>query len=131
MHQTLSRADIGLRFGTSSPRRQFLFEQLEVLASLLRGTGRAKAVFISGSFVGGKISPNDVDLFVVMAAGFTTADLSEPALSVFQHDICRIRYHADVFWVTEAVGEDQIQTVLDVFSRDRDGRNQAIFEVKL
>ena len=36
---------------------------------------------------------------------------------------------ADVLSVTEAVGTDQISDVLNVFSRDRDGRDQPMFEV--
>jgi Polymerase beta, Nucleotidyltransferase len=131
MHQIASLEEIGRQFGTSSPRRQFLFEQLKILTSVLRTTGSVKAAFLFGSFVTGKVSPNDIDLFVVMRAGFSTADLSQPTLTVFQHDNCRIRYHADVFWVTETVGEDRINDVLDVFSRDRQGRSQSIFEVKL
>jgi hypothetical protein len=84
-----------------------------------------------GSFVSGKPSPNDVDLLVVMDAGFSTTHLGGTGLEVFQHDLCRIRYDADVFWVTEAVGNDRIEDLLDVFSRDRDGRDQSIFEVTI
>jgi hypothetical protein len=36
-----------------------------------------------------------------------------------------------VFWVTESVGRDRIEDLLDVFSRDREGQDQPIFEVKL
>lgn len=76
-----------------------------------------------------KASPNDIDLFVVMEAGFTTTHLSARLLEVFQHDVCRIRYHADVFWVTEAIGNDLIADLLDVFSRDRERQQQPVFEV--
>jgi predicted nucleotidyltransferase len=95
----------------------------------LLSTGNVKRVYLFGSFVSGKASPNDVDLLVVMNAGFSTTHLGERSLEIFQHDVCRIRYHADVFWVTEAVGGDRIEDLLDVFSRDRDGRGQSIFEV--
>jgi hypothetical protein len=43
----------------------------------------------------------------------------------------RIRYHADLFWVTEAVGRASIEDLLEVFSRDREGRAQSVIEVKL
>jgi hypothetical protein len=66
-----------------------------------------------------------------MNTGFSTTHLGGKSLEVFQHDVCRIRYHTDVFWVTEAVGRDRIEELLDVFSRDRNGRDQSIFEVKL
>jgi hypothetical protein len=38
-----------------------------------------------------------------MAAGFTTVNLPSRLLGVFQHDLYRLYYHADVFWVTEVV----------------------------
>ena len=52
-------------------------------------------------------------------------------MELFQHDICRIRYQADLFWVTEAVGNACIEDVLEVFSRDREGWAQSVIEVKL
>jgi hypothetical protein len=33
----------------------------------------------------------------VLAIGFTTATLTSPLLEVFQHDPCRLYYHADLF----------------------------------
>ena len=73
--------------------------------------------------------PNDVDLFVVMQAGFSTSGLSDELLAVFMHDTCRIRYNVDVFWVTEAVGAEYIADALAVFSRDRKFRTQSVVEV--
>jgi Family of unknown function (DUF6932) len=78
-----------------------------------------------------KASPNDVDLLVVMKAGFSTTQLSGKVSELFQHDVCRIRYQADLFWVTEVVGNARIEDLLEVFSRDREGRTQSIVEVKL
>jgi len=90
-----------------------------------------KQVFLFGSFVTGKASPNDIDLLVVMNGAFSTANVSGQDLNIFQHDLCRIRFHADLFWVTESVGADRIEDLLDVFSRNRDGRPQPIIEVQL
>jgi len=45
--------------------------------------------------------------------------------------VCRIRYQADLFWVTEVVGNARIEDLLEVFSRDREGRAQSVIEVKL
>ena len=39
--------------------------------------------------------------------------------------------HADLFWVTEAVSRASIEELLEVFSRDREGRAQSVIEVKL
>jgi hypothetical protein len=64
-----------------------------------------------------------------MAAGFTTVHLPAHLLDVFQHDWCRLYYHADVFWVTEEVGREHIEAMLAVFSHDRHGALQPIVEV--
>jgi predicted nucleotidyltransferase len=131
MAEIASLDDLRLRFGTSTPRRQFLFRQLDIIIDQLCATRELKRVFLVGSFVSGKASPNDVDLLVVMNAGFSTTQFGGKVLELFQHDLCRIRYHADLFWVTEAVGKARIDDLLEVFSRDRDGRAQSVIEVNL
>ena len=131
MAEIASLDDLRIRFGTSTPRRQFLCRQLEIVIDQLRVTRSLKQVYLFGSFVSGKASPNDIDLLVVMNAGFSTTQLSGKALELFQHDLCRIRYHADLFWVTEAVSRASIEELLEVFSRDREGRAQSVIKVKL
>lgn len=128
---TASIQEIEARFGTSTPRRQFLFQQLQSLINRVRSIGGVKQVFLFGSFVTGKASPNDIDLFVVMNAAFSTANLRGQDLDIFQHDLCRIKFDADLFWVAETVGADRIRDLLDVFSRNREGQAQPIIEVQL
>ena len=101
MAEIASLDDLRIRFGTSTPRRQFLFRQLEIVIDQLLITRSVKQIYLFGSFVSGKASPNDVDLLVVMNAGFSTTQLGGKVLELFQHDVCRIRYQADLFWVTE------------------------------
>lgn len=127
--EVISITEVKARFGTSTPKRQFLFERFQVVFNLLHETGKVKHVYLFGSFAAAIPSPNDVDLFVVMAADFTTRGLSEDLLSVFTHHACRMRYNADVFWVTEAIGEEQVRAALDVFSRNRMHEPQALLEV--
>jgi predicted nucleotidyltransferase len=131
MAEIASLDDLRIRFGTSTPRRQFLFRQLEIVIDQLLITRSVKQIYLFGSFVSGKASPNDVDLLVVMNAGFSTTQLGGKVLELFQHDVCRIRYQADLFWVTEVVGNARIEDLLEVFSRDREGRTQSVIEVKL
>ena len=131
MAEIASLDGIRIRFGTSTPRRQFLFRQLEIIIDQLLVTRNVGQIYLFGSFVSGKASPNDVDLLVVMNAGFSTIQIGGKVLELFQHDVCMIRYHADLFWVTEAVGNARIEDLLEVFSRDREGRTQSVVEVKL
>ena len=126
----LTSEEIRQRYGESTPRRQFLWSRLQALVRLLSDTGDLRRLYLFGSFTTAKPSPNDLDCLAVMAAGFTTANLTSPLLAVFQHDRCRLYYQADVFWVTEAVGEDHINAMLTVFSRDRGGASQPIVEMR-
>ena len=117
------------RFGTSTPRRQFLFQRFQMVFDLLHETAKVKHVYVFGSFVAAIPSPNDVDLLVIMTADFTMRGLREDVVSVFTQNTCRIRYNADVFWVTEGIGEEQIKAALDVFSRNCMQEPQALLEV--
>jgi predicted nucleotidyltransferase len=127
--EAISLEAVRERFGKRTPKRQFLFERFQMVFNLLHESGKVKHVYIFGSFSAAFPSPNDVDLFVVMAADFTTRGLSEEVLGVFTHDTCRMRYNVDVFWVTEAIGQEHIDAALDVFSRNRLQEPQAVLEV--
>lgn len=131
MFTILTLEEIRQRYGESTPRRQFLFSRLQTVVRLLSETGHLRRLYLFGSFTTAKPVPNDLDCFTIMATGFTTANLTSPHFEVFQHDTCRLYYHVDVFWVTEAVGEEPLDAMLDVFSRDRTGAPQLIVEVKL
>ena len=76
-------------------------------------------LYLFGSFTTAKPTPADLDCLAVMAAGFTTLHLPAHLLNVFQHDLCRLYHHADVFWITEVVGREHIEAMLAVFSHDR------------
>jgi hypothetical protein len=127
--EVISIGEAKRRIGTSTPKRHFLHV-----------TGKVKYVYLFGSFLFERFemafnfpaaipSPYDVGLFVVMAAGFTTRGWREDLVDVFTHHVCRMRYNVDVFWVTEAIGEEQINVALDVFSRNRAHEPQALLEV--
>jgi hypothetical protein len=121
--------EIRQRYGESTPRRQFLFRRLQTVTRLLSETGSLRHLYLFGSFTTAKPTPGDLDCLAVMAAGFTTVNLPAHLLDVFQHDLCRLYYHADVFWVTEVVGREHIEAMLAVFSHDRHGALQPIVEV--
>lgn len=131
LRTTLSLEEVRQQYGSAIPRRQFLFARLQIIIQLLIETGQLRRLYLLGSFTTPKLMPNDLDCLIVMAAGFTTELLTPPHLNVFQHATCRLTYQTDVFWVTEAIGQDVIDAMLDVFSRDREGAPQPIIEVSL
>ena len=128
---SLTLEEIRQRYGENTPRRQFLFTRLQTVVRLLVETGQLRRLYLFGSFTTAKPTPGDLDCLAVMAAGFTTTNLTLPHLEVFQHDTCWLLYQIDVFWVTEAVPNEHMNAMLDVFSRDREGAPQPIIEVTL
>jgi hypothetical protein len=76
MIEVFSLATIRERLGTGTPRRQFLYERLHAVVSRLYETGKVRHIYLFGSFSTEAPMPNDVDLFVVMAADFRTTGLS-------------------------------------------------------
>ena len=126
---SLTLEEVRQRYGESTPRRQFLFARLQTLVRLLLETGQLRHLYLFGSFTTAKPTPGDLDCLAVLAVGFTTMNLTSPHLEVFQHDACRLLYQADVFWVTEAVAQEHIAAMFDVFSRNRNGAPQPIMEV--
>ena len=131
MPTSLTIDELRQRYGEISARRQFLFARFQTVLRLLSETGQLRRLYLFGSFTTAKPAPGDLDRLTVMAAGFTTANLTSPHLEVFQHDTCRLLYQIDVFWVTESVAQEQVEAMLDVFSRNREGAPQPIIEVTL
>lgn len=131
MFLNLTLEEIRQQYGENSSRRQFLFARPQTAARLLLETGQLSHLYVIGSFTSTKPTPGDLDCFVVMATGFSTERLAPPYLEIFQHDVCRLRYQMDVFWVTEAVVREHREAMLDVFSRNREGASQSIIEVTL
>jgi hypothetical protein len=128
---SLTLEEVRQQYGESTPRRQFLFARLQTVVRLLLESGQLRRLYLFGSFTTAKPTPGDLDCLVVMATGFTTTTLTSPHLEVFQHDTCRLLYQTDIFWVTEAIPQEHISAMLDVFSRNRDGALQPIIEVTL
>jgi len=128
---SLTIDELRQQHGEISARRQFLFARFQTVLRLLSETGQLRRLYLFGSFTTAKLVPGDLDCLAVMVAGFTTVNLTSPHLEVFQHDTCRLLYQIDVFWVTESIAQEQIDTMLDVFSRNREGTLQPIIEVTL
>ena len=65
-----TEAEVISRFATTSARRKWLSERLRDLLKTAKSTGKLERVFLWGSFVTSKESPNDLDVLLVMAADF-------------------------------------------------------------
>jgi hypothetical protein len=123
--------DIVDRFGTTTPRRQVLAERLEALLRMAQATGKLQRVFLWGSFISDAPFPRDLDVFLLMQAGFDREfpHLPLPQQEVFDHERARLHFEADVFWATEAIGIEELTTWLSVYQLSRELVPRGIVEV--
>ena len=70
MIKVLPLATVREQFGTSTPRRQFLYERLHAVVTRLYETGKVRHIYLFGSYPTEGPLPNDVDLFVVWPLTF-------------------------------------------------------------
>lgn len=111
VHRAPLRAIIE-RFGRATPRRQVLAERLEELLWVARATGQLQRAFLWGSFPTDAPFPRDLDVFLLMQVGFDREfqHLPPTQRDVFEHERARLRFDADVFWATVAIGIEELTT---------------------
>jgi hypothetical protein len=123
--------EVVTRFGTATPRRQSLASRLQTLLTLARATGKLRRAFVWGSFVTAKPFPGDLDVFLLMQVGFDQefSTLPREQRDLFEHGHARLLFEADVFWATEAIGEEELASWLSVYQMSRDLVERGIIEV--
>jgi hypothetical protein len=84
--------EIRQRHGENSARRQFLFARFQIVLRLLLETGQLRRLYLFGSFATVKPAPGDLDCLAVMAAGFTTANLTSSYLRECPNRLLRSLY---------------------------------------
>ena len=124
----ISQPDLLNYFGSSSSRRKWLGERLKELLDLAKATGKVERIFVWGSFVTAKDSPNDLDVFLVVGDGFNEETLDSYD-ALFDYAKARMRFCADVFWARISSGEDAIKSLLDAYQNTRDFKRRGIVEV--
>jgi hypothetical protein len=79
------------RFGTATPRRQVLAGRLEEILRVTRATSPLQWAFLWGSFSTDALFPRDLDIFLLMQAGFDEAfrHLPPTQRDVFAHERAR------------------------------------------
>jgi len=86
------------RFAIHSARRRWLGKRLEEVFALAKLTGKIERIFVWGSFVTAKGSPNDVDILLVMKEDFQLETVPEVCKTLFDYVKARVRFNTDIFW---------------------------------
>jgi GNAT superfamily N-acetyltransferase len=121
--------EIVARFVVPSARRKWLGQRLHDLLDVARATGKLERVFLWGSFVTDKESPNDLDVLLVMAADFELDRVPEGQRILFDHTQARIHFNADEFWTKASLGQVVLDLWLDTYQTGKDFKRKGIVEV--
>jgi hypothetical protein len=119
------------RFGTATPRREWLFERLRALVALAATTGKLRRIFIWGSLVTTKPSPRDVDVLLMMDEDFEVERIAAPAQVVFDSIRAKLLFESDVFWARASIGEETLALWLETYQVSRSFRKRGIVELEL
>ena len=119
------------RFATSTARRQWLGDRLRSLLALARLTGKLERVYLWGSFVTGKASPNDLDMLLVVAEDFSLEAVPAQCQVLFDHAHARIQFSADLFWTKSNMDQSMLKLWLATYQIGKDFNRRGIVEVDL
>lgn len=119
------------RFETASHRRVTLTNQLHKVIDLARSTGDLRQVFIWGNYVTNKITPNDIDLLLVMSEDFDSDNTADAVRSIFDADSAQNQFNASILWITERTDSETRDLILGHIQTRRDLDRRGIVEVIL
>jgi adenylate cyclase len=117
---------IQARFCTGEVRAHWGQVLREVVA-LVQSTERVEAMYIFGSFVTAKAAPADLDLFVIMAADFTSERVEGRARLLFDRSRAALVWGICLYWMTAQTDRTPF---LAAWQLRRDGGLRGIVEIQ-
>jgi len=117
------------RFGVGSDQRKALALRLMRVYRVAQASGHLARFVIFGSFVTGKIDPNDVDVFLLMADTFDVSRLSGDASLLFAHAAAQAHFGASVFWLRRLAAWPDEPRAIEFWQVKRGGGRKGIVEV--
>lgn len=122
-------AEVLEHFGKGSSRREIVAQRLERIVTLARQTGKVARFIIFGSFVTTKMSPNDVDVFLIMDDSFDVQVVEGEAGIIFNHMPAQNYEGASIFWVRRMAALGGEDAAIDLWQGKRNGKKRGIVEV--
>ena len=116
------------RFGAGSDRRKLLALRLRRVYDVAAQTGHLLHFVVFGSFVTGKLEPNDVDVFMIMDDSFEYGRLGG-ARMLFEHGSAQAHFGCSVFWVRRMAAMGGEQAAMEDWQIKRDGTERGIVEI--
>ena len=103
--------------------------RLERIVRLAHLTGLVCRFIVFGSFVTGKLDPNDVDVFLLMDDSFDASQLAGEARLVFDHGVADAHFGASVFWMRRLAAFGGEQAAVEYWQTKRDKSLRGIIEI--
>lgn len=128
---SVEEAEFIERFCSNSARRKWLGARFKELLAMTKSTSQLDRLFVWGSFVSAKESPNDIDILLLVKETFDLGKISEDNKVIFDHVAARIRFHMDIFWSKADIGEEALRLWLETYQITKDFKRRGIVEVKL
>ncbi len=116
-------------FGTGTPQRELVGQQLERIFLLANSTGKVARFIVFGSFVTSKPSPGDVDIFLLMEDSFNPAQVHGDAALVFDTQKTQDVLGASIFWIRKQGVISSEQEAVEDWQIKRDDSRRGIVEV--
>ena len=96
---------------------------------LAKSTGKLERLFLWGSFVTDKPSPNDLDVLLVDSDDFSLDSVPVQCAVLVDHTRARINFHADVFWTKASIDAEILKLWLETYQTGKDFNRRGIVEV--
>lgn len=122
-------AEVIDHFGRGSFQRAMVAQRLERIYSLANQTGEVARFIIFGSFVTTKISPKDVDVFLLMDDTFDVRKVKGEAAIIFNHMPAQNYEGASIFWVRRMAAFGGEDYAVAFWQGKRNGERRGIVEV--
>lgn len=116
-------------FGTVTPQRKYIGQQLEHVFNLANSTGQVARFIVFGSFVTAKPIPGDVDIFLLMENTFNVDQVDGEAAVIFNHQEAQNVLGASVFWSRKLAAIGGEQEAIEYWQIKRDNTYRGIVEV--
>lgn len=122
-------AEVLDHFGKGSLQRKQVAQRLKRIYSLANQTGKVARFIIFGSFVTTKISPNDVDIFLIMDDSFDVQEVKGEAAIIFNHMPAQNYEGVSIFWVRRMAAFGGEEAAVTFWQDKRNGEKRGIVEV--
>ena len=116
-------------FGSGTPQRELIGQQLERIFFLANSTGQVARFIVFGSFVTSKPSPGDVDIFLLMEDSFDIDQAHGDAALVFDTQKTQDVLGASIFWIRKQGIIGSEQEAVEDWQIKRDDSRRGIVEV--